>query len=66
MTQSNFDETVRSIAADTHTLPEAVTKMYTDTIEEFSQDARVLDYVTLLAAKRVRANLESAPAAVTL
>jgi hypothetical protein len=60
MTQSDTSEIVRSIAEEADVPPETVAKMYDETLREFSEGARVMDYVSLFTAKRVRANLRSA------
>jgi Protein of unknown function (DUF3562) len=60
MTQSDTSEIVQSIAQETDVPPETVARMYDETLREFSEGARVLDYVSLFTAKRVRANLRSA------
>jgi hypothetical protein len=39
-------------AADTNTPAETVSKMYAETWAECSDDARILDYLTVLVAKR--------------
>lgn len=62
MTQSDTSEIVLTIAEEAQVPAETVAKMYDETVREFTQDARVLDYVSLFAAKRVRANLRSASA----
>ncbi|CAE6727968.1 DUF3562 domain-containing protein [Paraburkholderia haematera] len=59
MAPSNFEHVVRSIASDTNTPAETVSKMYADVWAEYSDGARVLDYLTVLVTKRVRENLRS-------
>lgn len=59
MSQPNVDELVRSIAQDTHAPPETVSKIYSEFLASFEQDARVRDYIPLFVAKRVRAYLKS-------
>nr|WP_218627293.1 DUF3562 domain-containing protein [Caballeronia sp. dw_19] len=56
------ERVVEQIAEETHTSVLAVSKMYEDTMASYRDGARVLDYMSLLAAKRVRANLKSLPA----
>jgi hypothetical protein len=53
-------EVVHEIAASTNIAEETVSKMYAETLEAYRQDARILDYVPLLAAKRVRETLRAA------
>ncbi|HEX3380596.1 MAG TPA: DUF3562 domain-containing protein [Paraburkholderia sp.] len=55
--EQNVDEVVRSIAEETDTPAETVSRMYADTLAEFRQEARVFDYVPLFAAKKVRNEL---------
>jgi hypothetical protein len=55
--EPNVDEVVKSIAEETDTPPETVSKMYTDTLADYRHDARVFDYVPLFAAKKVRDQL---------
>ncbi|MBB5422892.1 DUF3562 domain-containing protein [Paraburkholderia sp. CNPSo 3155] len=55
--EPNVDEVVRSIAEETDTPTETVSRMYADTLAEFRNEARVFDYVPLFAAKKVRNEL---------
>ncbi|HEX7910976.1 MAG TPA: DUF3562 domain-containing protein [Paraburkholderia sp.] len=57
----NVDELVRSIAEETNTPAETVSKMYADTLASYRNDARVFDYVPLFAAKKVRDQLRHHP-----
>jgi hypothetical protein len=57
MTQPNFEEVVNAIASETNTPAETVSKMYAETWAEYSEGARILDYMTVLVARRVRENL---------
>ncbi|MGF6780838.1 DUF3562 domain-containing protein [Paraburkholderia sp. GAS334] len=57
MAQPNVEDVVKAIAADTNTSVETVSKMYAETWAEYSDGARILDYLTVLVAKRVRENL---------
>jgi hypothetical protein len=57
--QPNVEDVVKAIAADTHTPAETVSRMYADTWAEYSEGARIMDYLTVLVAKRVRENLRS-------
>ena len=59
MAQPNVEDVVKAIASDTNTPPETVSKMYADTWAEYSDGARIMDYLTVLVAKRVRENLRS-------
>jgi hypothetical protein len=61
MSQSNIDTDIKIIASDTNTPPETVSKMYRDTWSRFSEGALVTDYMEILVAKRVRANLQPLP-----
>ena len=60
MAQLNAEDVVNAIAADTNTPAETVSKMYAETWAEYSDGARILDYLTVLVARRVRENLRSA------
>jgi hypothetical protein len=55
--QTNVDEVVKSIAAETNTPTETVSKIYADTLAAYKTDARVFDYMPLLVAKKVRDTL---------
>lgn len=57
MAPPNVDEIVRSLAEDTDSSPETVSELYTRTWNEFSQDARITDYLHVLVCKRVRESL---------
>lgn len=58
--QPNVDEVVQAIATETNTPMETVSQIYADTLADFRSEARVFDYVPLLAAKRVRDKLKHA------
>jgi len=60
MAQPKTEDIVKAIAADTHTPTETVSKMYEETWAEYSEGARIMDYMTVLVAKRVRENLRGA------
>lgn len=55
--EPNVDEVVKSIAEDTDTPTETVSKLYADTLANYRHDARVFDYVPLFAEKKVRDQL---------
>lgn len=55
--QTSVDEVVQSIAAETNTPAETVSKIYADTLADYKTDARVFDYMPLLVAKKVRDTL---------
>jgi Protein of unknown function (DUF3562) len=57
--EPNVDEVVRSIAEETDTPTETVSKMYADTLADYRHEARVFDYVPLFAAKKVRDKLRN-------
>lgn len=61
MSESNIDSDINAIASDTKTPPETVSKMYKDTWTRFSEGAHITDYMEILVAKRVRANLQTLP-----
>jgi hypothetical protein len=55
--EPNLDEVIRSIAEETDTPAETVSRMYADTLARYRHEARVFDYVPLFAAKKVRNDL---------
>ncbi|CAB3703399.1 DUF3562 domain-containing protein [Paraburkholderia rhynchosiae] len=59
--EPNIEEVVKSIAEETDTPAETVSKMYADTLADYRHDARVFDYVPLFAAKKVRNKLRDDP-----
>jgi len=59
--QLDVEEVVKAIAAETNTPPETVSKLYSDTLAQYQSDGRILDYMPLLAAKRVRETLRHPP-----
>jgi len=52
---------VQELAVSTNHPEQLVSQMYTDVLEEFRRDATILDYVPLLAARRVREILGNIP-----
>ncbi|HEY1216002.1 MAG TPA: DUF3562 domain-containing protein [Bryobacteraceae bacterium] len=52
-------EVIHEIAVLTATSEEVVSQMYAETVQVFCRDARIFDYVPLLAAKRVRETLQA-------
>jgi hypothetical protein len=57
MAQPNVEDVIKAIASDTNTPTETVSKLYADTWAEYSDGARIMDYMTVLVAKRVREDL---------
>lgn len=55
----NVDDLVKAIADDTDTPPEVVSQLYAQTWDEFSDGARITDYLPVLVTKRVRENLRN-------
>ncbi|PRE88816.1 DUF3562 domain-containing protein [Burkholderia gladioli] len=55
--QINVEEIVESIASETRMPKETVSELYEKTLAEYRDGARILDYVAVLAAKRVRDDL---------
>jgi len=51
------DAVVKSIASDTNIPVELVLKMYKETWAVYSEGARIVDYLPVLVARRVRDNL---------
>jgi hypothetical protein len=60
MQTTGSEKIVHEIAVSTDNDEELVSQMYTDALEEYQRDARIMDYVPLFAAKRVRENLKFA------
>ena len=54
MKTEDSQKIVHEIAESTDSPEEVVSQMYTDAVQAYQRDARVLDYVPLFAAKRVR------------
>jgi uncharacterized protein DUF3562 len=57
MTQVSVEEVVKEIAAQTGAPKETVSKMYAETLAAYREGARFMDYVPVLAARRVREDL---------
>ncbi|CAD6562186.1 hypothetical protein LMG28727_07673 [Paraburkholderia kirstenboschensis] len=57
MAQPNVEDVIKAIASDTNTPTETVSKLYNDTWAEYSDGARIMDYMAVLVAKRVREHL---------
>ncbi|MCG5076183.1 DUF3562 domain-containing protein [Paraburkholderia tagetis] len=57
MPKVDAETIVHSIAAETNTPEETVARIYADALDTYRADARVLDYVPLFAARKVRATL---------
>jgi hypothetical protein len=60
MKTQDSQEVIHEIAVLTATSEEVVSQMYAETLQVFRKDAQILDYVPLLAAKRVRETLRAA------
>jgi hypothetical protein len=52
------DEIVRMIATDTNTPVDTVSRMFAETWAEYSEGAQIMDYLSVLVARRVRDNLQ--------
>ncbi|KAA1013487.1 DUF3562 domain-containing protein [Paraburkholderia panacisoli] len=59
MQTTSPEKIVHEIAESTDNDEELVSKMYAEALEDYRRDARIMDYVPLFAAKRVRQNLQS-------
>ncbi|SDC57648.1 DUF3562 domain-containing protein [Paraburkholderia lycopersici] len=59
MKQPSVAEVVKAIAAETQMPMETVAKMYEETWAEYSEGARIKDYLTVLVTRRVRENLRN-------
>ena len=57
MATRNVEDVVKAIASDTDTPVETVSRMYNDTLAEYSEGARIKDYLPVLVTRRVRENL---------
>ena len=57
MPKQDIKEIVHTIAEETNTPEETVARIYTDAVNDYRAEARILDYVPLFAAKKVRATL---------
>ncbi len=62
MSQPELEQIVHAIAAETNTPEETVARLYADLLHDYRADARILDYVPLLVARRVRETLRQRPA----
>ncbi|WP_345816912.1 DUF3562 domain-containing protein (plasmid) [Paraburkholderia sp. PREW-6R] len=58
MQTTSSEAIVHEIAESTDNDEELVSKMYADALEDYRRDARIMDYLPLFAAKRVRQNLK--------
>jgi thymidylate kinase len=59
MKTDDSQKIVHEIAESTDSPEEVVSQMYSDAVQAYQQDARILDYVPLFAARRVRETLRS-------
>jgi hypothetical protein len=57
MPKQDADQIVHAIAEETNTPEETVARIYADAVNDYRAEARILDYVPLFAAKKVRATL---------
>ncbi|EDZ99541.1 conserved hypothetical protein [Burkholderia sp. H160] len=57
MVTPNVEDVIKQIATATNTPEETVSRMYAETWTEYSEGARITDYLTVLVARRVRDNL---------
>ena len=58
MPTPNIDnEIIRSIAYDTDTPVDTVSIMFAETWAEYSDGAKIMDYLSVLVARRVRENI---------
>ncbi|PLZ02973.1 hypothetical protein CY652_08655 [Burkholderia sp. WAC0059] len=57
MSQPDATQIVHDIAAETNTPEETVARIYADTLNSYRSDARILDYVPLFTARKVRETL---------
>ncbi|TXC88490.1 DUF3562 domain-containing protein [Paraburkholderia azotifigens] len=59
MKTEDSEKIVHEIAESTDNAEDLVAMMYANAIEEYKRDARIMDYVPLFAAKRVRETLKT-------
>jgi hypothetical protein len=59
MAKPNVDDLVKSIAEETNTPTDVVSKLYAETWAQFSEGAQIMDYLTVLTVRRVRENLRN-------
>jgi hypothetical protein len=59
MKKNDQSAIVREIALATNHPEEFVSKMYAGVTDNMKHDARIMDFIPLLAAKRVRENLRT-------
>ncbi|HTH59016.1 MAG TPA: DUF3562 domain-containing protein [Paraburkholderia sp.] len=57
MLKQDVGQIVHAIAEETNTPEETVAHLYADAIYDYRAQARILDYVPLFAAKKVRQTL---------
>ena len=57
MPKQDLDQIVHTIAEETDTPEETVARIYANAVDDYRAQARILDYVPLFAAKKVRATL---------
>jgi len=57
MPKQDVAQIVHTIAEETNTPEETVARIYANAINDYRAEARILDYVPLFAAKKVRATL---------
>jgi hypothetical protein len=59
MATPNVDnELIKMIASDTSTPEETVSRMFEETWADYSDGARIMDYLSIFVARRVRRNLQ--------
>jgi len=59
MKTEDSQKIVHEIAESTDAPEEVVSQMYSDAVQAYQSDARILDYVPLFAARRVRETLRA-------
>ena len=57
MAKHNVEDVIKQIAFATNTPEDTVSRMFQETWTEYSEGARITDYLTVLVARRVRDNL---------
>jgi hypothetical protein len=57
MAKHNVEDVIKQIAVATNTPEDTVSRMFQETWTEYSEGARITDYMTVLVARRVKHNL---------
>jgi len=61
MPKADVSKIVHAIAEETNTPEETVARIYADALNEYRAEARIQDYLSLFAERKVRATLRQYP-----